>query len=57
MEEVKKSHTSSPADDERNCEYLIRFAALGDNPTQEEMNAGVAYSLAQHKINFPRLYQ
>ena len=57
MEEVKKSHTSSPADDERNREYLIRRAALGDNPTQEEMNAVVAFGLAQHKLNFPHLYR
>ena len=50
-------HSPSPADDERNREYLIRRAALGDNPTQEEMNAVVAYGLEQHKINFPHLYQ
>ena len=27
------SHSPSPQDDERNREYLIRRAALGDNPT------------------------
>ena len=47
----------SPQDDERNREYLIRRAALGDNPTQEEMDAVVAYGLEQHSINFPHLYQ
>ena len=35
-------HSPSPEDDERNREYLIRRAALGDNPTQEEMDAVVA---------------
>tara|TARA_R100000805_G_scaffold16388_1_gene18684 strand:- start:967 stop:1833 length:867 start_codon:yes stop_codon:yes gene_type:complete len=57
VEEVEESHSLSPEDDERNREYLIRRAALGDNPTQEEMNAVVAYGLEQHKINFPHLYQ
>ena len=50
-------HSPSPEDDERNREYLIRRAALGDNPTQEEMDAVVAYGLEQHRINFPHLYQ
>ena len=49
-------HSPSPQDDERNREYLIRRAALGDNPTQEEMDAVVAYGLEQHRINFPHLY-
>ena len=49
-------HSPSPEDDERNREYLIRRAALGDNPTQEEIDAVVAYGLEQHKINFPHLY-
>ena len=49
-------HSPSPQDDERNREYLIRRAALGDNPTQEEMRAVVAYGLQQHRINFPELY-
>ena len=53
---ILQPHSPSPADDERNREYLIRRAALGDNPTQEEMNAVVAYGLEQHKINFPHLY-
>ena len=56
MEGVEKSHSPSPQDDERNREYLIHRAALGDNPTQEEMRAVVAYGLEQHKINFPHLY-
>ena len=46
----------SPQTDERNREYLIRRSALGDNPTQEEMRAVVAYGLEQHRINFPHLY-
>ncbi|WP_156957736.1 hypothetical protein [Synechococcus sp. KORDI-52] len=49
-------HSPAPQDDERNREYLIRRAALGNNPTQEEMDAVVAYGLAQHRINFPHLY-
>ena len=57
VEEPLETHSQSPEDDERNREYLIRRAALGDNPTQEEMNAVVAYGLEQHKINFPHLYQ
>ena len=42
--------------DERNREYQIRRAALGDNPTKEEMDAVVAYGLEQHRLNFPHLY-
>ena len=57
VEEVEESHELSPEDDERNREYLIRRAALGDNPSQEEMRAVVAYGLQQHRINFPHLYQ
>lgn len=57
VEEPLETHSPTPADDERNREYLIRRAALGDNPTQEEMNADVAFGLAQHKINFPHLYR
>ena len=33
MEGVEEPHSPSPQDDERNREYLIRRAALGDNPT------------------------
>ena len=57
MEGVKETHSPPPQDDERNREYLIRRAALGDNPTQEQMDAVVAYGLEQHRINFPHLYQ
>ena len=42
MEGAEKLHSPCPEDDERNREYLIRRAALGDNPTQEEMDAVVA---------------
>ena len=42
VEEVEETHSLSPEDDECNREYLIRRAALGDNPTQEEMRAVVA---------------
>ena len=48
---------SQPSDEvDRNREYKIRRAALGDNPTQDEMDAVVAYGLQQHRINFPHLY-
>ena len=56
VERVEESHSPSPEDDERNREYLIRRAALEDNPTQEQMDAVVAYGLEQHRINFPNLY-
>ena len=58
VEGVEESHSPapSPETDERNREYLIRRAALGDNPTQDEMRAVVDYGLAQHRINFPHLY-
>ena len=56
MEGVEESHSPSPQDYERICEYLIRRAALGDNLTQEEMKAIVEYGLQQHEINFPNLY-
>ena len=56
VEGEEESHALSPQDDERNREYLIRRAALGGNPTQEEMDAVLAYGLAQHRINFPHLY-
>ena len=52
-----QTHSPSPEDDERNREYLIRRAALGDNPSQEEMRAVVEYGLQQHRLNFPHLYQ
>ena len=56
VEGEEKSHSPSPQDDERNREYLIRRAALGDNPTKEQMDAVVAYGLEQHRLNFPHLY-
>jgi len=56
VEGAEESHSPSPEDDERNREYLIRRTALGDNPTQKEMDAVVAYGLQQHRINFPDLY-
>ena len=56
VEAVKESHSPSFQNDERNLEYLIRRAALGDNPIQEEMDAVVAYGLEQFRIYFPHLY-
>ena len=56
VEGVEATHSLPPEDDERNREYLIRRTALGDNPTQKEMDAVVAYGLEQHRINFPDLY-
>ena len=50
-------HSPSPLDDKRNRGYLIRRAALGDNPTQEEMRAVVEYGLQQHRLIFPLLYE
>ena len=38
---VEETHSLSPEGDERNREYLIRRAALGEKPTQEEMRAVV----------------
>jgi len=57
LRHMPKAHSQSSSEDSRNSEYLIRRAALGDNPTQEEMNVVVAYGLEQHKKNFPHLYQ
>ena len=45
VEEPLETYSPFPADDKRNREYLIRRPALGDNPTNEEMNAVVAYGL------------
>ena len=57
FEDSTPSETHSPSpQDERNREYLIRRTALGDNPTQKEMDAVGAYGLEQHRINFPDLY-
>ena len=57
VEGEEETHSPSPQDDERNREYLVRRAALGENPTKEQMRAVVAYGLEQHRINFPNLYQ
>ena len=57
VEVVEEMHSPSPEDDERNREYLIRRAVLGDNPSQEKLRAVVEYGLQQHGLSFPRLYQ
>ena len=57
MEGVTKSHSLFPVNDKRNREYLVRRAVLGDDPTQEEIDAVVAYGLEQYKINYPELYK
>ncbi|MDB4486095.1 hypothetical protein N9025_01650 [Synechococcus sp. AH-707-B22] len=51
---ASKAHSQLEIDPNR--EYKIRRAALGDNPTKEEMDAVVAYGLTQHMKNFPHLY-
>ena len=48
-----KSHSLSPEDDERNREYLIRRAALGEKPTQEEMRAVVECGIWKQKSCCP----
>lgn len=53
---ITSTHSQSSIEVDRNREYKIRRAALGDNPRQEEMDAVVAYGLKQHRINFPHLY-
>ena len=50
-----KSHSSNELD--RNRGYKIRRAALGDNPTQEKIDAVGTYGLDQHKIDFPHLHK
>ena len=52
----EESYLPPPEDDDRNREYQIHRAALGDNPIQEEMDGVVAYGLVQHRCCFPRLY-
>ena len=49
-------YSQSSNEVDRNREYKIRRAALGENPTQEEMDAVVEYGLEQHQINYPHLY-
>ena len=58
VEVAEESHSPSPSpeNDELNREYLIRRAAFGDNPTQEEMRAVMAYGLEQRRNNIPHLY-
>ena len=51
------TYSQSSNEVDRNREYKIRRAALGDNPTQEEMDAVVACGLQQHRIKFPSLYK
>lgn len=53
---IPRAHSQSPRQVDPNREYKIRRAALGDNPTKEEMDAVVAYGLAQQRKNFPHLY-
>ena len=53
---IPKAHSQSSSKDSRNREYLIRRAALGENPIQEEMDAVRDYGLEQHRKNFPHLY-
>ena len=52
---IKHSQSSDEVD--RNHEYKIRRAALGDNPTQEEIVAVVSYWLKHYRIDFPHLYK
>ena len=53
---IPRAHSQASRADTRNREYKIRRAALGDNPTKEEVDAVVSYGLAQHRKNFPKLY-
>ena len=53
---IPTTHSNSSNEVDRNREYKIRRAALGENPTQEEMDAVVEYGLEQHQINYPHLY-
>ena len=54
---IPTTHSQSSNEVDRNREYKIRRAAQGDNPTQAEMDAVVAYGLKQHRINFPHLFK
>ena len=53
---IPRAHSQSPRQVDPNREYKIRRAALGDNPTQEEMDAVVTYGLQQHRKIFPQLH-
>jgi hypothetical protein len=48
---------AEPVVEEVPTEYQIRRAALGSNPTKDEIAAVLAYGLEQHRINFPHLYE
>ena len=39
-----------------NCEYKIRRAALGNNPTKEEMDSVRDFGLDQHQKHFPEFH-
>ena len=54
---IPRAHSQSTKYVDPNREYKIKRAALGDNPSKEEMDAVVAYGLSQHRKNFPELYQ
>ena len=53
---IARTHSQSAKKVEPNREYKTKRAALGDNPSKEEMDTVVAYGLQQHKKNFPHLY-
>ena len=53
---IPRAHSQSSRKVDPNREYKIKRAALGDNPSKEEMDAVVTYGLAQHRKNFPHLY-
>ena len=53
---IPRAHSQVSKADTRKREYKIRRAALGDNPTKEEVDAVIAYGLEQHRKNFPLLY-
>ena len=48
---------AEPVVEEVPTEYQIRRAALGSNPTKDEIAAVLAYGLEQHRFNFPHLYE
>ena len=53
---IPRAHSQSAKTVDPNREYKIKRAALGDNPSKDEMDAVVAYGLQQHRMNFPHLY-
>ena len=55
LKDIPTTQSQSSNEVDRNREYKIRRAALGDNPTQEEMDAIVAYGLQQHRLNLSHL--